>query len=293
MLYYRRLQSGAGDDARISMTVDGQKFTIWRSGSERFDDAEFQVQSIDAAQVDGKTSLVLEFSQFADNVGAYAGWTIDDVILKDGSKPDYAACGSCAGTPSFRGARQAQDNNACAATGVTVSWDKPAAWGTGGAGSYAVYRGPAPGFPADAAHRVASGVKALSFNDAGAPAGSLYYLVRAETSETCGSGPANNGMVDGNAVYAPVEQTTSRPAPSPVDTLRVGTVARTHVHLTWDAAANATAYNVYRSRAPQAAGFASIGTAGAPLFDDVGAAASGDTYFYLVRSANPCGQEAP
>ena len=293
MIYYRRLQSGAGDDARISFIVDGQKITVWRSGSERFDDPDYQYVAQDAAQVDGKNSLVLEFSQLTDGSGAYGGWTIDDVILKDGSKPDYAACGSCGGTPSFAGARQALDNDACGATGVTVSWDKPAAWGTGGAGSYAVYRGTAPGFPADAAHRVASNVKTLSYNDAGAPVGTLYYLVRAETNEACGSGPANGGMVDGNAVYAPVEQTTSRPAPAPVDTLRVGMVARTHVRLTWDAAANATAYDVYRSRTPQAGGFASIGTAAATLYDDVGAAAAGDTYFYLIRSTNPCGQEAP
>jgi hypothetical protein len=100
-------------------------------------------------------------------------------------------------------------------------------------------------------------------------------------------------MVDDNAVYVPVEQTTSRPLPSPVNTLRVALVARTHVRLSWDAAANASSYSVYRSLAPQPAGFSKLGSAGALLYDDLGAAAAGPSYFYLVRSANACGQEAP
>ncbi len=176
---------------------------------------------------------------------------------------------------------------------MTVSWEPAVAWGSGASGSYAVYRGPAPGFPADAAHRIASGLKTLSYADAAAPAGALYYLVRAENDESCSGGPANGGVTDGNAVYTQVDQTTSRPLPSAVTPLSAALANHAHVRLAWPAAAGATGYRVYRSLTPQAGGFALLATTTGLVHEDLDQQQDPATRFYLVRGVNPCGQEGP
>jgi hypothetical protein len=293
LLLYRHLASGSGDDASI-WAFFPMGLPLYRSDNALVIDQGWQVQTWDlSAQVDGKPSFFLEFQEKANASDQYAGWTVDEIILKDGSKPDFGPCGNCGGAPTFAGAISAVDNNACGATGVTVSWDAAPAWGTGGGGTYSVYRGTAPGFAADPAHRVVKGVAGLSYNDATAPAGTLYYLVRAENNETCSSGPQNGGVVDDNAVYVPVTETTSRPTPGAIAALAVSRPSLSHIRLSWPAAANATSYRVFRSLSPTPSDFGVLGEAGGLTYDDLGSGATLESYFYLVRGLNPCGTEGP
>ncbi len=293
MIYYRKLQAGNGDDAKLTVWADGQGSIPWHDNGG-VADADWQMIAFDlGTRVDGHATLQFEFRQTTNAPGDYSGFNIDDVILKDGSQPDYDACRNCGGVPSFAGAVSAVDNNPCGASGVTVSWNAAAAPGSGGAVTYAVYRGTAPGFPADAAHRIAAGVGTLSYLDAAAPAGALYYLVRAESNESCGDGPANHGVTDDNAAYVAVTKTTSRPLPGEVTGVGAGLLAKAAVRLTWTAAANATGYDVWRSTSGKPGTFASRGTSAALRYDDAGAGADGTTYYYLVRGSNPCNQEGP
>ncbi len=291
LVFYRQLNAAAGDESSIWI-YNPTGLSVFTSSSG-VADPDFAYQSIDVHQlVDGKANVQIEFRQKANAATQQSGWNIDELIFKDGSKPDWDACRNCSGAPSFPGATSALDNNACAASGVTVSWDAAPSWGSGATGTYAVYRGTAPGFPADAAHLVASGVAGLSYNDASAPAGTLYYLVRAESNETCGAGPANHGVVDGNTNYVPVVESTSVPAPGAIGTLGVAMVAKTHDRLTWNAPANAARYAIYRSLTASS-GFTQSATTAGLFWDDTGAAATHDNYFYAVRAVNACGVETP
>jgi len=293
LLLQRRLASGKGDDASIWI-FSPVGLPLFRTQDALTIDSSWQAMSWDvASQVDGKPSVLLEFQQKSDGSGNYAGWTVDEIIFKNGALPDYGPCGSCGAAPAFAGGRSAIDNNACGATGVTVSWDKAPAWGTGGGGTYAVYRGATPGFPADAAHRVAQGIAGLSYNDISAPAGTLHYLVRAENDESCSGGPNNGGLLDDNAVYVPVTETASRPTPGAVSGLSVTRPSLAHVRLAWMAATDATSYRVFRSLSPLPGEFGVLGTADGLLYDDLGSGATLESYFYLVRGVNPCGSEGP
>ncbi|MBP7146923.1 MAG: fibronectin type III domain-containing protein [Acidobacteria bacterium] len=291
LILYHQINTAQNDFASLWLWTQ-QGRPLYRDENVR--ETSFQYQSWDVAQyVDGQQRVFLEFQQESDAGGSCSGWNVDDIIFKDGTKPDYAACATCAGTPSFAGARSAVDNNACGANGVTVSWDRAAAWGSGGGGTYAVYRGTAPGFPADTAHRVAMGVTTLSYNDATAPAGQLYYLVRAESDETCSTGPNNHGRTDGNTVYVDVRETTTRPLPDQVGPLQVGLVAAAHVRIGWDPVTEASRYRVYRSPSPEPGTFGVLGESATTWFDDLGSGANAETYFYFAKGINACGQEGP
>ena len=293
LLYQRRLNVGAFDPATAWLYVPSG-VSIYNSNNLPVSESEWSVQTFDvAAWVDGRTSVQLEFRQKSDNSGNYSGWNVDEIIFKDGGLPDFGPCGGCGAAPSFAGATGAADLDACGGGGVSVAWERSAAWGSGSGGSYAVYRGPSPGFPADAAHRVASGVTALAYTDAGAQDGTLYYLVRAENDETCSTGPKNGGMTDDNAVYVPVTNSGTRPLPAVVQTLAVTIAGGAHVHLAWDPVAEASTYRVYRALAPEPGGFSTIGESTGTSFDDLGQGADLETYFYLVRGVNACGQEGP
>ncbi len=290
LMFYRRLQSGQNDEASIWVWYPtGRPLFLTKDAVA---DTDYTLQTFDLSQLDGSPTLQVEFREKSDQSGSYSGWNIDDLIIKDGSLPDYGACSNCGAAPSFAGAKSAVDNNACGATGVTVSWDGAAGWGSGSTGSYAVYRGTAPGFAADAAHLVVKGVGGSSYNDTAAPAGQLYYLVRAESDETCSSGPNNHGVTDGNTTYVPVLETASRPLPGTIGTLGAANVARTHVRLTWSAPSDAATYHVYRSATPQSPGTGLATTTGT-YYDDLGAVVTPDSYFYLVRGVNACGNEGP
>jgi subtilisin family serine protease len=292
LIFYRRLQSGSGDDARLWVWTD-RGWPIWRSDDNRIDDRQYELVRYDVAGlVDGAPSVRFEFSELAGLDSHYSGWTVDDFILKDATQPDYAACADCSGVPGFAGARSAVDNDACGAAGVTVSWDAAAAWGSGSGGTYAVYRGDAPGFEPGPGTLVAAGVEGLSYNDTSAPAGATsHYLVLAESDESCGTGPANGGVLDANRHYVAVTDTTEVPDPGTVEGLTVTLVADTHVRLEWEPATDATVYKVYRSETPHPEDFLLLAETDELVYDDVGSGTTKTRYFYTVRAANACGVE--
>ncbi|RMG44441.1 MAG: M28 family peptidase [Acidobacteria bacterium] len=292
LLLYKRLNTGPGDDASIWLW-SGQGRPLYRSGGSTVLDDTFSVMSFDVGPfADGRPAVQLEFRQQSDGAGQYSGWNVDDVIFKDGSLPDYGPCGGCGEAPSFAGLRSARDRDGCAASGVDLSWEPAAAWGTGAGGTYAVYRGETPDFVPDATSLIASGIADTAYTDPSPPADrTLFYLVRAENDETCSTGPANGGVTDGNDVRLAAADWTSRPVPAPITTLRVRVVGGAHVRLEWDADPNAVEYRVERSYSPHPEDFGRIGTVARTWYEDVGAAADRENYFYTVKGANECGQE--
>jgi len=135
----------------------------------------------------------------------------------------------------------------------------------------------------------------LSYTDTTAPTDGtiVFYVVRAENDETCSSGPNNGGVVDDNLTYASSADFTSQPSPGAIDTLMVGVVGHAHVRLSWQPGPGAVEYAVYRSASPQPGSFTSLGRTTELRFDDLGAGSSRDTWFYLVKGVNACGNEGP
>jgi hypothetical protein len=293
LIYHRRLNTHGSDDASLWLWTDAGRPLYRNDGT--VSESSFSVQSFDlGAAVDGSPAMRLEFRQSADGAIQYAGWTVDDIILKDGSLPDYAACGDCQQPPSFAGATSAVDNDACGDTGVTVSWNAAFSWGSGAQGTYALYRGDAPGFEPGPSNLVQAGIEGLSFVDESAPTDTTsYYLVRAENAETCSDGPNNGGVTDGGAVYVPVEETLDRPVPGEVGEVDVSLVNEAHVRIEWVAPSDAAEYRVYRSTEPQPETFALLDTTEETFLEDLNSGANANTYFYLVKAANACGEEGP
>lgn len=293
LIFYRRLRVDDTDEASLWVFA-GPGYPLYRNDGSTVNESSFSLQRQDVSGVvDGRPQAQFEFRMNSDAATEAGGWTLDDFILKDATTPDYGACVDCGVAPSFTGATSAIDNDACGATGTTVSWDRAVSWGSGSGGTYNVYRGTTPDFPADASHRIATGLDALSYDDSAAPSDTtLYYLVEAESSESCGTGPANGGVVDGNAIRVSVSETTSRPTPDPVAGVRIALVGYAHVRLSWDAAAGATEYVVYRSPQPDE-GFTSQGQTAETAWEDQSEGGTSDSYFYLVRGMNPCGTEGP
>ncbi|MDQ7008289.1 MAG: M28 family metallopeptidase [Acidobacteriota bacterium] len=295
VLLYRKLSAGPGDEASIWLWA-GPGRLLYNSAGDPVQDDDFQLVTFDVGPLaDGRPSVWLEFRQSSDGAGQYAGWNVDDLIFKDGSLPDYGPCGGCSRAPAFGGVTGADDDDACAAGGVTVSWDTAVAWGSGGGGTFAVYRDTDPVFTPSAANLVASGLAGLSYNDTTAPADQpVYYMVRAENDESCGSGPANSGLVDGNQVRAQATDRSSSPVPPAVTGLEVRLVgAGAHLRLRWQAAADATRYKVLRSLTPEPADFAEWAGTTRLYHDDLGAGANRETYYYLIRAVGACGQDGP
>ena len=294
----RHLNVGLEDEASIAILA-GQVTEVFNDGMGEVADDSFRRISYDvSAAADGESSVQVRFrlQSGPEHTGGsqYSGWNIDDVYLKDGTLPDFAACGGCATAPAFRGATSAEDNDACAASGATVSWDRAVSWGTGGSGTYAVYRDDAPGFVPGAGNLVAAGLSGLSYDDPTVPPDrESYYLVRAENDETCGGGPNNAGLTDTNVAYVAVTESTAQPVPGDHDTLRAGLVNHAHLRLAWDAVPGAATYRVYRSTSPQRESFVQLDETAAMSWEDLDQGASPGTFYYLVRGINACGEEAP
>ena len=293
LMYQRRLNNGSNDDASLWFKTNGIGRPAYLSQGQPTAESAFQAETVDISNfADGAATVQLEFRQVADGSAQYSGWNVDDIILKDGTLPDYGACGSCATPPAFAGVVTAVDNDACGATGVTVSWEQAVAWGSGGTGTYALYRDSTPGFTPSAGNRVASGITTLSYNDLTAPNDTVfYYLVRAENDESCGTGPNNSGVTDANNRTVQVSETTSRGVPAAVTGLRLDLVGDAHVRLDWDAVPAATGFRVYRSLSADPATFGLLGETGSILYEDIGAGAGAGNYYYQVRGVNACDQE--
>lgn len=293
LIIYSSLNANPSDEAILTIIADTDA-ELYNSGNAGSTSYDYGYQSWDVRQTaDGQSSVYLEFGQQSDNGSACSGWNVDDVIFKDGSKPDYAGCGGCGSAPVFMGATNAIDNNACGAGGVTASWSQAVTWGTGSRGSYSVFRATTPNFVPGASNRIAAGVAGLSYNDAAAPVGALYYVVRAENEETCSTGAANGGVVDANTVHVAVSQTTSQPLPVEVTTLKVSLIGYAHVSLKWNAVASATQYNIYRSPSGLPGTFTLRANTSALTLEDLGAGAGSDSWFYQVKAVNACQQEGP
>jgi hypothetical protein len=284
-----------GGTAYLEVKDDGGTWhEIWNSGtSASHTESSWSAHVYDvSAYAAGNPIFQIRFHQGGRLLFHHAGWNVDALILRDSSGPAFGSCGECGGDPTFAGVTSAIDDDPCAATGVTVAWTSAPAWGTGDGGTYVVYRDLQPGFAPSPANRVASGITETSWTDATAPSDvTLYYLVRAENDETCGSGPNNGGAMDQNLIYATTIDESAQAPPGDVGaTLRADPVNHVHVRLTWAAAPTATAYHVYRSLSP-AGDFLPVAWTDESLYEDLGALADGQTWYYRVRATDACGNE--
>jgi hypothetical protein len=294
LLLYRRLNTHAGDEASIWLFT-GPGRSIYRSDGETVSDAAFEYMSWDlAVAVDGQPAVRLEFREQSNESVQYSGWNVDDLIFKDGTLPDYAPCADCSEPPSFAGLTTVRDNDACAASGIAIEWEEAVAWGSGGTGTYAVYRDTVPGFEPSPANLIASGLTGLSYSDTGASPDLLYfYRVRAENDESCGQGPENGGLLDDNPIVGSASDQTAQALPEEVGQLTVGLVGDAHVRLEWSMTTGAASYRVYRGPDPQPGSFDALAETGTEFHEDLGEGASPDTWFYLVRGLDLCGNEGP
>ncbi len=292
-MYHRMLNNGSSDDAALWFRTNGVGRPAFLSQGQSTSESSFQSETVDISNfADGAATVQLEFQQASDGSGQYSGWNVDDIILKDGSLPDFAECGSCATPPSFAGAVSAADNDACGSTGVTVSWEPAVAWGSGAAGTYALYRDTVPGFTPFAGNLVAAGITTLSYNDLTAPNDTvLYYMVRSENDEGCGTGPNNSGATDANNSTVQVSETTAQSIPAEVGSVRVDLIGNAHVRLDWNAVTSATGYRIYRSLSADPGSFGLLGDTGSTLYEDIGQGVGADNYYYQVLGVNACGQE--
>ncbi len=294
LTFRRQLNTLPGDTASIYLWVNGVGRTLYRTDGQQVSDDGYQLVTFDVARlVDGATSVFIEFKQQSDGSGQASGWNIDDVVFKDGTLPDYDACGGCGAPPSFAGVAGVADGDGCAAGGLTVTWDGAASWGSGRGGTYAVYRGATPDFVPGPSNLLVTGLTSTSWHDAGPPADQpVYYVVRAENDEACGGGPHNGGVVDGNTRRAAGRDATTQVLPGAVSGVDLRLVGHAHVRLEWAATADAARYRVRRSLAASS-GFAALAEPAVPLFEDAGAGADAATYFYLVGALDACGNEGP
>jgi fibronectin type 3 domain-containing protein len=298
-LKFRRwLNARAGATATVEVKQGSVWNIVWSSdGSFGVSDSAWFLQTLDISQyAAGNGSLQIAFKQFG-GLGTqmnHAGWNVDRFIVKDGSLPAFDACGGCAGAPTFSGVVSAGDADPCADTGITLSWEEAPAWGTGRPGTYAVYRDTQPGFTPSGANLVAAGITTTTWTDTTAPNDvTLYYIVRAENDETCSAGPNNGGVTDSNEATASARDEVTQPLPADLgETLRAESINTAHLRLTWQPAANAARYHVYRSNDPQGP-FTQIGDVAPTLFDDENELGNAFNRYYLVRAADACGNEGP
>jgi hypothetical protein len=259
LLLYRRINVRSDDSATLSVMKRNKETVLWSSPGT-VSETDWSTMALDVSDiVDGSRDVRFRFRMTGDSQGLVAedgvssGWNIDDVIVKDGSLPDYAPCGGCISGPAFGGVLSAADVDACGGGGVTVSWDEAQAWGTGDAGTYAVYRDTDPGFT---------------------PSG------------------GNGGLTDANLVRREVTDTTSQLAAAPVYGMTLKLVNDAHVRLAWQPATGADSYHIYRSDGP-AAGFTLIGSSSGPSFEDLAQGGNANSWYYRVVAVNRCGEEGP
>lgn len=296
-LRFRRwLNVGGGGIASIEAKRGNNWVVVWTSPNPvGLTESAWSLQTVDiSAMADANPALQFAFKQYGGPTTSAnrAGWNVDRVVVRSASAPDFEACGGCGGAPSFAGATSARDDDACADTGVRVSWAPAAAWGTGQTGTYAVYRSTDPAFVPDAANRVAAAVGGTSWLDAGAPDDTtLFYLVRAENDETCSTGPANGGVTDANVVRMAGRDEVSQPPPASVGaSVRLEALNAAHVGISWSSASGAASYRVYRAASPSGP-WNRVAEVEATSWEDRDAMGTGADAFYAVRAADACGNE--
>lgn len=247
-----------------------------------------------SSYADGNSNLRLRLGQKSVAGDHKAGWNVDDLYIRDSSLPDFDACRNCAGSPSFGGLLHAEDVDPCAPGAIRLSWSAASAWGTGGTGTYIVYRDTTPNFTPGPGNLLAKGVSGTTYTDTTPPAGTtVYYLVRAENDETCASGPNNNGYVDANKVFLAALDSGSQPPPGAVgNTLIVALENSVNLNLAWQAGLQAARYHVLRSSSP-GTGFVKYGETSGLKYQDVGAGANAGDLYYVVKGADACGNEEP
>jgi len=152
---------------------------------------------------------------------------------------------------------------------VVLSWTAA----TGGAVSYALWRGTVSGGPYGTSP-IASPT-GLTYTDTTAVNGTTYYYVVSSSNGTCPS--ANSAEVLAKPVAA-----CNLVAPTGV----TATPLSQQVRLNWTAVTNATSYGVGRSTTA-GTGYTSVGTVAAPTvtFLDI-AATNGTKYYYVVTASN-------
>ena len=149
------------------------------------------------------------------------------------------------------------------------------AWGpVTSAVSYKVYRSVTPGGPYTVAH---ASVPGPSFTDAGLTNGTRYYYV-VQTLST-----------DGGAYSDEVAVTPSAELPAAPGNL-VATPGSGWARLTWDAAAGATGYTVYRGSAVGGP-YLFAGFTPTTAYEESGLS-NGTTYYYVVAAQNGKGEGA-
>ncbi len=292
--FRRKLCSLDGGTASILVIRNGVVQSAWSSGSTC--DAAWTLQTLNLSPFsDGTSNLKIQFKQVGGPTLTHSGWNIDKLIVNSASGPQFEACGSCGMAPSFGGLTSARDASACADTGIRLSWIGAATWGSGASGTYAVFRDSTPNFVPSAANRIAQGVTGTSYTDATAPNGvTFYYLVRAENDETCSTGPNNHGVTDSNTAYRSAQDETSQPPPGAVGaTLRASGVNAALIRLSWTAAPNAVSYNVYRGVLGSWGSAVQIANVGGNIFEDRDQYPTPDSWFYVVKAADACGNEEP
>ncbi|MBP7147319.1 MAG: fibronectin type III domain-containing protein [Acidobacteria bacterium] len=296
MKFQRWLNVNRGTTAAVEVRVNnGAWQRVWTSNINFGQRASsWSQQTLNLSQwADNQANFQVSFLLDSGSDSGASSWNVDRLVVRQSSQPLGEVCGGCAGAPGFGGALAASDSDPCSTVGgAVITWDPAASWGTGVSGTYSVYRSTTPGFTPDASNRIATGLATTSYTDTSAAQGQTYhYLVRAENNESCGSGPNNGGLTDSNTVYRSVTMASSQPLPPAVNGLGIQPPIEDDLRLTW-APTSASLYDVYRSASP-ASGFSSVVQSPLPSAFDDGAAADGDSWYYLVRGSNLCGQEGP
>jgi hypothetical protein len=297
--FRRWLNVGTYATASVEVRANnGPWNTVWSYVSSFFplSESAWSLQSIDISQyADNQSNVQVRFRQRGGSqMQGRAGWNVDRFVMRQASDPAGAACGGCAGSPSFGGLTSAVDADPCAATGgVNLSWAAAPAWGTGSTGTYSIYRDTTANFTPTASNRIATGVSGTSYTDASAANGvTYYYLARAENNESCSTGPANSGVVDTNTAYRAVSTTSSQSIPGNVSGLTLQPTVGTDVRLTWSSAAGANVYRVMRSNSPQGP-FTQLLETSDTEANDPGSAVDGARWYYLIQAVNACNQVGP
>ena len=297
--FRRWLNFNRNATATVEVSVNnGAWQEVWRSANSFNGTQEtvWSLQTIAVPQANNQSNVRISYKMAGGSytVGA-SGWNVDRFVMRLAADPQDELCGGCGSPPSFAGLASAVDADVCStAGGVVLSWEAAPAWGTGGSGTYSIYRDTVANFAPTAANRIAVGLNATTYTDSAVANGvSYYYLVRAENNETCSTGPNNGGAVEANTVYRSVTTSATQAVPGAVAGLRIQLPIGADLRLTWDATAGAASYRVLRSASPQPAGFGNPRTSTTPVLNLVGDAGDGSTWFFLVRATNACSQSGP